>query len=130
MAKLPPGYVGLVDLVAQEVLLQLVEVEADEPSVGDGAAEPRVLNGLLEARLVGFKEGLAPFLREEDAFAFVATAEVLRLQGAAVYQGEDNAVHDNGLEDLGHVQVQGVAAAIGGVEEAYAWVEVGTVDLA
>src|SRR5215203_2164538 len=62
IGRLPARDVGFVGLVAQQVLLQLVEVEADEPPVGDGAAELGMLDGLLEAGFVRFEERLAALL--------------------------------------------------------------------
>lgn len=86
-----------------------------------------MFDGLFEAGLVGFEEGLAPLLGEENALG--AAAEVFGLQGSTVYEGEDDAVHDDGLEDLRNIQVQCVAALVGGVEIADPGVEVGAVDL-
>src|SRR5215210_6172327 len=94
---LPPGDVGLVGLVAQQVLLQLIQFQPDQAPVGDGAAQLWVLDGLFESGLVGFEEGFAALLREEDALAFATTAEVLGLQGAAVHEREDDAVDDYGF---------------------------------
>src|SRR5215212_970827 len=130
IGRLPAREIGIEGLVTKEVLLQLVEVKADETPVGDGAAELGMLDGLLEAGLVRFEERLAALLRQEDTLGFVASAEGSGLECTAVDKAEDDAIHYYGLEDLCHVQVQRVAPPVGGVKESYARVEVGAVDLA
>src|SRR5215218_3493714 len=123
---LPPRHVWLIRLVAQQMLLQFVELHADQAPVGNGPVKLGVLDRLLEPSLVGFEESLAALLAKKDALGGVA--EVFGLQRTAVYQGEDDAIHDDRLEDLGHVKVEGVAALICGMQEADTRVEVGAVN--
>src|SRR5215212_1683117 len=108
------------------MFLQLVQIEANEPPVGNGSIELLASDGLLETSFVGLKKGSAALLGEK--YAFGPTAEVAGLQGTTIQQGEDHAIHDNGFKDLGYVEIEGVAALIGRVQEADPRVEVGTVD--
>src|SRR5579883_950239 len=124
---LPPRYVWSVGLFAEQMLLDLVQVQAYQSAIRYLALQTRHQQGILEPLVIGANEGIARPIRQDHALCVLAKTR--GRQDTPIHQGEYRAIDDDRLEDLRYIQVQTVAPKRCAVQEADARVQMCAVDL-
>jgi len=124
----PSGHERFVLLVPQDVLLELVELQAYEFPVRDIAFQLAVLDSCGELFLKFLDKDAGAVVGHIDAACLLS--KMLCPDHMLVEEREDGTVDDKGLEDVGDVQVQGEPALVGRVHIPDARVQVCLVDLA
>ena len=90
------------------MLGQLIALQLDKVAKTDLPAQRLVLKGFFQLVLYGFHEHLLASIVQQAAVQFLV--EVLFLNLPTVEYAEDDAVYDNGLENLRHVETERIAS--------------------
>src|SRR5690606_39313534 len=110
---------------AHRVLPSFPTRRSSDLPVRNPSAQRAVMEGRLQALLPGVQKQLAPLFFEIKAAH--GLVEILGPQLLTLDKGDDGAVHEDGLENLRDVQVEGETPEVSGVEEPDAGIQMGLV---